>query len=286
MTAYCAAYCAVFVAVTQGQTPSAEVTKTGLVITAPPDVAGPPKDALVTASGLSMKVITPGQGNEHPAANDCATVSFIAWKPDGSLFSTSTTMNNSDLVCLNAAIAGVAEALKEMVPGEKRRLWVPEDLTFHVGHHHVEPRPEDEEPPHKDLTFDLQLVSILKAPPTPPDLVQPPADAQKTASGLTFRILKHGTGTVHPTMKNKLMLQFSGWRADGKLFESTEITHHPVLITLATAPAAWREGLQLLVTGDKARFWIPSALAYTDQPANRFNPPGNLVYDIEIVGIQ
>ena len=266
--------------------PTAEVTKTGRIITAPPDVAAPPPDAQIAPSGLGMKVITPGSGTEHPAQNDCVTVSFIAWKPDGTLFSTSTTMNDADVLCLNAAVVGIAEALKQMVVGEKRRLWIPEDLTFHEGHHHAQKRPEDEEPPHKDLTFDLQLLSILKAPPTPPDLALPPADAFRTSSGLAYAVLKHGTGSVHPAMSSKLMVHFSGWRSDGKLFESTMIANHPALITLATAPAAWREGLPHMVVGDKVRFWIPSALAYTDKPANRFNPPGNLVYDIELLSIQ
>ena len=266
--------------------PTAEVTKTGRIITPPPDVAAPPPNAQITPSGLGMKVITQGSGTEHPVANDCVTVSFIAWKPDGTLFSTSTTMNDADVLCLNAAIMGISQALKEMVVGEKRRLWVPEDLTFHEGHHHVERRPEDEEPPHKDLTFDLQLLSILKAPPTPPDLEQPPAEAVRTSSGLAYEVLKHGTGTVHPSMTSKLRVHFSGWRSDGRLFESTVITNHPAVVTLATSPAAWREALPYMVAGDKVRFWIPSALAYTDRPANRFNPPGNLVYDIELLGIE
>src|SRR5262249_6485704 len=82
----------------------AEVTNTGRVIMAPPDVAAPPADAQVTASGLAMKVLKPGSNTDHPAANDCVTVSFKAWKRDGTLFSTSTTMNDSDVLCLNAAV--------------------------------------------------------------------------------------------------------------------------------------------------------------------------------------
>src|SRR6185312_5315138 len=77
-----------------------EVTRTRRVITAPADVAAAPPDAQVMASGLAMKVLQPGTGSEHPVANDCVTVSFIAWKTDGSLFSTSTTMNDADVLCL------------------------------------------------------------------------------------------------------------------------------------------------------------------------------------------
>ena len=269
----------------QGSGP-AEVTRTGRVITAPPDVAAAPPDAQVMPSGLAMKVLQPGTGSEHPVSNDCVTVSFIAWKTDGSLFSTSTTMNDADVLCLNASIMGVSEALKQMVVGEKRRLWIPEDLTFHEGHHHVQRRPEDEEPPHKDLTFDLQLLSILKAPPTPENLTQAPADATRTSFGLAYVVLKPGTGTAHPSVTSKVTAHFTSWRSDGRIFETTVMTNHPALVSVASAPAGWREAITSMVPGEKARFWIPAALAFGENPANRFNPPGDLVYEIELISVQ
>ena len=265
---------------------TAEIANSGLVITTPPDVAAPPADAQTMPSGLAMKVLKAGNGSEHPTGNDCVTVNFVAWKTDGTLFSTSTSMDNSELLCLNAAIVGVSEALTEMVVGEKRRLWVPEDLTFREHHHHGQKRPEDEEPPHKDLTFDLELLSIIKAPATPADLTSPPASATRTSSGLAYQVLKSGSGAAHPSLKNKVVVHFSCWRADGRLFESTEMGNHPALVTLATAPAGWREALPLMVPGEKTRFWIPAALAFGEKPANRFNPPGDLTYDIELLAVQ
>ncbi len=263
-----------------------EVTRTGRVITAPPDVAAAPPDAQVTPSGLAMKVLQPGTDTEHPVANDCVTVSFIAWKTDGTLFSTSTTMNDADVLCLNDSIMGIAEALQQMVVGEKRRLWIPEDLTFHEGHHHVQRRPEDEEPPHKDLTFDLQLLSILKAPPTPQDLTQAPPNATRTSSGLAYLVLKPGTGTLHPSVTSKVMAHFTAWRSDGRIFETTVMTNHPALVTVASAPLGLREAIDSMVVGEKARFWIPAALAFGEKPSNRFNPPGDLVYEIELLSVQ
>lgn len=270
----------------QAAAQSTEVTHSGQVITAPPDVASPPRDAETTASGLAMKVLKAGSGTEHPATNDCVTANFVAWKTDGTLFSTSSSMDNSEVLCLNAAIVGVSEALKEMVVGEKKRLWVPEDLTFREHHHHIQRRPEDEEPPHKDLTFDLELLSIIKAPPTPENVGQAPAAATSTSSGLAYQVLKNGTSSIHPTLKDKVIVHFSCWRADGTLFESTEMGNHPALVTLATAPVGWRQAIPIMVVGEKARFWVPSALAFGDKPANRFNPGGDLVYDIELLAVQ
>ena len=262
-----------------------QVTSAGRVITPPPDVAAAPGDAQVTASGLAMKVLKAGTGTEHPAANDCVTVRFIAWTTDGALFSTSTTMNDSDVICLNAAILGISEALKEMVVGEKRRLWIPEDLTFHE-HHHAQRRPEDEQPPQKNLTFDLELLSIQKAPPTPADLAQSPNAALRTSSGLAYEVLKEGSGAKHPSLTSTVNIHFSGWRNDGRLFESTVMADHPAAVSIATAPEAWREALCSMVVGEKARFWIPANLAFGEKPANRFNPSGDLVYEFELLSIQ
>jgi peptidylprolyl isomerase len=268
------------------RTKTVEIASTGRVIAPPPDVRAHPPDAEVTASGLAMKVLKPGTGTEHPLSNDCATVGFTAWRTDGTLFSTSTTMNDADVLCLNAAILGISEALQKMVVGEKRRVWIPADLTFREHHHHEEKRPEDEEPPNKDLTFDLQLLSILKSPPTPPDLDKPPAGALHTASGLSYQILQAGTGATHPTMNSEVVVHFSGWRSNGKLFESTVIGNRPAMVRMATAAPGWREALSTMVAGEKARFWIPAGLAFGEKPANRFDPSGDLVYEFELLSVK
>jgi len=41
-----------------------------------------------------------------------------------------------------------------------------------------------------------------------------------------------------------------------------------------------------MVAGEKARLWIPAALAYGDHPVDKLVPAGDLVFDIELVGIQ
>ena len=255
----------------------------GSSFAAPPDVAAPPASA-ETISGLAMQVLKPGVGVDHPAPHDCVRATFTSWERDGSLFSTS--LRDSELVCLNNAILGLRQALEEMVVGEKRRVWVPAEFTFHERHHHAQPRPgEEETPPHKDLTFDIELVSILKAPVTPRDLNAPPPDAIRTVSGLAFQVLKPGNGTTHPLPNSVVTVHFSGWTTDGRLFESTIMADHPALVSLANAMAGWREGLGHMTVGEKARFWIPANLAYGTLPGNRFNPPGDLVYDIELLSV-
>jgi len=48
----------------------------------------------------------------------------------------------------------------------------------------------------------------------------------------------------------------------------------------------WTEGVQLMVVGDKARFWIPGKLAYGEKPTHQGAPGGPLVFDIELLSIK
>jgi FKBP-type peptidyl-prolyl cis-trans isomerase len=254
---------------------------------APPDVATPPADAIRTASGLAMTVLQSGSGDERPSGDDCVVVRFTAWTRGGSLFTTSGLHGETSTQCLTAAIPGVAEALTAMAPGEKRRIWVPEELAYveHVAHHgtkmmHVDP------PPKVDLTFDVELVSILKAAERPLNLKTPPRDAFRTPSGVAIVVLQPGAGTKHPSPGSRVTINYSGWKADGELFESTATSGHPAIFFLGTTLPGWREGLQYMVMGEKARLWIPAALGYGVRPSQKMVPAGDLVYDIELVDFQ
>jgi peptidylprolyl isomerase len=185
---------------------------------------------------------------------------------------------------LATAIPGIAEALKLMVTDEKRRMWIPAELVFatHVAHHGPKEMHEHAAPP-VDLTADIQLIQILKAPAVPENLNAPPPKALRTASGVTLQILKAGTSTEHPSMSSRVTLNYSGWTMDGKLFESTMMSGHPAAVLVGTALPGWREALLRMVTGEKARVWIPAALAYGNHPVERMAPAGDLVYDIELL---
>ncbi len=247
-----------------------------------------------------MKVLQPGTGSERPADNDCVTVTFMAWRRDGTLFGRSGSAGGGQIQCLNAIAVGVADALKLMVPGEKRRLWVPASLTVApqqrrgrgpAGRRAAGEPPESAEPGERqpgaaDLTYDVELIGILKAPPTPIDLKAPGADALKTPSGLVYRVLRKGPGTDHPLATSQVTLHFSGWTSDGRLFVSTVMSHRPAMFRVATLPPGWREAVQQMVAGEKARFWVPAALALGGKPPITSGPGDTLLYDIELVAVQ
>ena len=116
--------------------------------------------------------------------------------------------------------------------------------------------------------------------PVPPDVAKPPADAQVTASGLASKVLSPGTGTLRPTATSVVMVHYSGWTTDGQMFDSSVARNEPIDFPLNRVIPGWTEGLQLMVVGEKRRFWIPSNLAYNNAPGA---PQGMLVFDVELL---
>jgi FKBP-type peptidyl-prolyl cis-trans isomerase len=121
-------------------------------------------------------------------------------------------------------------------------------------------------------------------PETPNDVAATPADAEKTASGLASKILTKGTGGTKPKATDMVTVHYSGWTTDGKLFDSSVKRGEPTSFPLNGVIAGWTEGLQLMVTGEKRRFWIPANMAYGENPPAGY-PAGTLVFDVELIQI-
>jgi FKBP-type peptidyl-prolyl cis-trans isomerase len=246
---------------------------------APPDVAAAPADAKVTASGLATKVLTPGKGKDHPSASDRVKVDYTGWTTDGKMFDSSVVRGQPTTFGVGEVIPGWTEALKLMVTGEKRRLWIPAKLAY--GDH-----PQMGGAPSGNLVFDVELLDIVGAPKTPEDVKAPPKTAKKTASGLAYRVLTPGTGKLHPTATSRVTVHYSGWTTDGKMFDSSVARGEPATFPLNGVVKGWTEGVQLMVVGEKTRFWLPPDLAYGDKPQRPGAPSGTLVFDIELLNIQ
>ena len=118
--------------------------------------------------------------------------------------------------------------------------------------------------------------------PAPPDVAAAPADAIRTPSGLAAKVLKSGTGTRHPRPDSQVVVQYTGWTTDGKMFDSSVTRGEPATMSLDAVIAGWTEGVQMMVVGEKRRFWIPPRLAYEGKEG----PQGTLVFDIELIRIE
>lgn len=240
-------------------------------IPAPPDVAAPPKDAAVTASGLASKVIQAGTGNDKPGATDMVTVHYTGWTTDGKMFDSSHARNAPNTFPLDRVIKGWGEGVQLMAVGEKRRLWIPEALAY-------KGQPGR---PAGMLVFDIELLEFSPSPTVAPaDVAAPPADALRTPSGLAYKVIKKGSGSEHPKKSSRVTVHYSGWQTNGKLFDSSVMRGQPATFGLGDVIEGWTEGVQLMVVGEKTRFWIPEKLAYKGQSGA---PSGMLVFDVELI---
>jgi peptidylprolyl isomerase len=249
-------------------------------IPAPEDVAAPPADAKKTASGLAMKVLTQGKGKDHPGPDDSVKVHYTGWTTDGKMFDSSVARGEPASFRVSGVIKGWTEGLQLMTTGEKARLWIPAKLAYGEN-----PTPGM---PAGMLVFDVELLEFTaapKPPAVPPDVKAPPPGAKKTESGLSYRVLQKGKGTRHPTASDRVKVHYSGWTSDGKMFDSSVTRGEPAVFGLGQVIKGWTEGVQLMVEGEKTRFWIPAELAYGSNPRPGA-PSGQLTFDIELLEIQ
>ncbi len=106
-----------------------------------------------------------------------------------------------------------------------------------------------------------------------------------TASGLQYMVLAESNGPK-PAKTSKVRVHYTGTLIDGKVFDSSVQRGEPAEFGLNQVIAGWTEGLQLMPTGAKYRFFIPAELAYGDRGAPGAIPPcAALIFDVELLAI-
>ncbi len=106
-----------------------------------------------------------------------------------------------------------------------------------------------------------------------------------TASGLQYKVLQKGTGTVHPSVRDSVKVHYHGTLIDGTVFDSSVERGQPISFPLGRVIKGWIEGLQLMVVGEKTRLFIPSQLAYGFRSVGKIPAGSTLIFDVELLGI-
>ncbi len=232
-----------------------------------------PEDAIKLENGVAYRVIKSNPSEALLDQNDVVTLSFSGWNQEtGKLFH-SSMMGEPLRAPVNAFFPGWKSVLPSIRHGETFQVWVPQELGI---------SPTGADGLTGTLIFEVSVTDVTKLPATPADVAAPPADAEKTASGLASKVLKAGTGTNHPKANSVVSVNYTGWTTDGKMFDSSVMSGGPAQFPLNAVIKGWTEGLQLMVEGETRRFWIPEDLAYKGRPDA---PQGMLVFDVELLEI-
>lgn len=134
--------------------------------------------------------------------------------------------------------------------------------------------------------FVLGFAAAAAAQTPPDDVAAAPADAVTTASGLAHKLIEAGTGTTHPGPRDNVVVHYTGWLTDGSSFDSSVERGEPLRFPLDGVIAGWGEGVQLMVEGEKRRFWIPASLGYGTRSLPGIPANSDLVFDVELIAIQ
>jgi len=114
------------------------------------------------------------------------------------------------------------------------------------------------------------------------------AGYDETESGLRYKIIQKGNGK-QPKKGDMVSVHYKGMLLDGTVFDSSYKRKQPIEFAVGVGQviAGWDEGILLLQIGDKARFVIPSNLAYGNRGAGGVIPPdATLIFDVELMKVK
>ncbi len=113
------------------------------------------------------------------------------------------------------------------------------------------------------------------------------AGFESTASGLRYKMIQKGNGAKAEKGK-QVSVHYEGSLLSGDVFDSSYKRNSPIDFQLGIGQVipGWDEGILLLKVGDKARFVIPSDLAYGSAGAGGVIPPNaTLIFDVELMKV-
>jgi FKBP-type peptidyl-prolyl cis-trans isomerase len=114
------------------------------------------------------------------------------------------------------------------------------------------------------------------------------AGFEETPSGLRYKIIQKGTG-AKASKGQTVSVHYEGSLMDGTVFDSSYKRNQPIDFKLGVGQVipGWDEGIALLEVGDKARFVIPSNLAYGSAGAGGVIPgDAILLFDVELMKVK
>jgi FKBP-type peptidyl-prolyl cis-trans isomerase FklB len=110
-------------------------------------------------------------------------------------------------------------------------------------------------------------------------------EVKKAPNGLQYEVLKEGSGE-RPTSESTVKVHYDGSLINGKKFDSSRDRGQPYTTPLTQVIRGWAEGIPLMTTGSRYKFYIPYNLGYGEQGSGEAIPGGSvLIFDIELFEI-
>ena len=105
-------------------------------------------------------------------------------------------------------------------------------------------------------------------------------------SGLQYEVITRGAGEK-PQAHNTVTCHYHGTTIKGEVFDSSVKRGQPASFPLNAVIKGWTEGLQLMPTGSKWKFYIPPHLAYGNRGVSReIGPNSTLIFEVELISFR
>lgn len=232
-----------------------------------------------TESGLQYVINVEGTG-QRAKAGDLVEVHYTGKLTNDTVFDSSVSRGKPFKFKLGEGmvIKGWDEGIALLNVGDKATFTIPAELGY--GDRAVGTIPAN-----STLIFEVELLNVVE-PPKPYDVAK--KDTIKRESGLQYILVQENEGGVQAAAGKNVRVHYSGYLEDGKMFDSSVERGEPFVFPLGQGRVirGWDEGVALLKTGEKARFIIPSDLAYGDRGYPPIIPAkATLIFDVELLEV-
>lgn len=232
-----------------------------------------------TESGLKYIITKKGDG---PLAKrgDKIQVHYTGTLMDGTKFDSSKDRNTPFVFKLGVGqvIPGWDEGFSLLNKGSNATFIIPSNLAY--GERNMGTIPAN-----STLKFDVEFLDIVE-PPKP--YAVEGLDTISLESGLKYIKLNQTQGKQAEAFK-KVSVHYSGYLLSGEMFDSSIDRGAPFSFVPGKGQVirGWDEGIVKLKTGEKARFIVPSEMAYGDRGFPPIIPGGaTLVFDVELLEVE
>ncbi|RNC85342.1 MAG: FKBP-type peptidyl-prolyl cis-trans isomerase [Balneola sp.] len=109
----------------------------------------------------------------------------------------------------------------------------------------------------------------------------------ETPSGLQYKVLREGTG-IQPTSQDTVVVHYEGTLIDGTVFDSSYDGGQPAEFVLGAVIPGWIEGVGLMSEGASYMLYIPTELAYRDnpRPGGAIKPNDAIIFKVELLEVR
>jgi len=110
-------------------------------------------------------------------------------------------------------------------------------------------------------------------------------EVEATASGLYYQLIEPGSGTL-AKWGDWVTVHYKGYTLDGQVFDSSYKKGKPIEFYIGNMIPGWNEGLELMRSGGKALFVVPSALGYGEKGFGKVIAPNTvLVFEVDLLKV-